>query len=73
MNRRKILTVVGAGPQFIKAASVGKILSARADLHEVMVHTGQHFDSNMSIALFDELNIPAPAYQLEFKAAGTAL
>jgi UDP-GlcNAc3NAcA epimerase len=64
MNRRKILTVVGARPQFIKAAPVSKALAARGGLEEVMVHTGQHFDDNMSGTFFEELGLAAPAYQL---------
>ena len=64
MKRCKILSVVGARPQFIKAAPVSKALAARGDLHEVIVHTGQHFDDNMSSTFFDELALPAPAYQL---------
>jgi UDP-GlcNAc3NAcA epimerase len=64
MNRRKILSVVGARPQFIKAAPVSKALAAQDGLQEVMVHTGQHFDDNMSAAFFAELELAPPAYQL---------
>lgn len=64
MNGRKILSVVGARPQFIKAAPVSKALTARGGLLEVMVHTGQHFDDNMSGAFFQELELPAPAHHL---------
>lgn len=60
----KILTVVGARPQFIKAATVSRVVSQRADLSEVIVHTGQHFDSNMSDVFFEELEIPKPGYHL---------
>ena len=70
MNRRKILSVVGARPQFIKAAPVSKALAARGELDEVLVHTGQHFDDNMSGAFFEELEIPAPAYQLGIHGGG---
>jgi UDP-GlcNAc3NAcA epimerase len=70
MNRRKILSVVGARPQFIKAAPVSQALAARGDLDEVMVHTGQHFDHNMSRAFFEELELPAPAYQLGIHGGG---
>jgi UDP-GlcNAc3NAcA epimerase len=70
MNRRKILSVVGARPQFIKAAPVSKALAARGDLDEVMLHTGQHFDDNMSGAFFEELELPAPAYQLGIHGGG---
>ncbi len=58
----KILTVVGARPQFIKAAVVSHVL--RKKPQEVLVHTGQHFDYNMSQQFFEELNIPAPDYNL---------
>ena len=58
----KILTVVGARPQFIKAAVVSHVL--RKAHQEVLVHTGQHFDYNMSQQFFDELSIPAPDYNL---------
>ena len=52
----KIVTVVGARPQFIKAAMVSKEL--RKNYDEVMIHTGQHFDYNMSEVFFEEMNIP---------------
>jgi UDP-GlcNAc3NAcA epimerase len=58
-----ILTVVGARPQFIKAAPVSRALRA-AGLSEVLVHTGQHFDDAMSALFFTELSIPPPAYNL---------
>lgn len=58
----KILTVVGARPQFIKASVVSRALAPVAD--EVIVHTGQHYDRNMSDVFFEELNIPKPAYNL---------
>jgi UDP-GlcNAc3NAcA epimerase len=60
----KILSIVGARPQFIKAAPVSKDLAVRRGLVEVMVHTGQHFDGNMSKVFFDELELPTPAYEL---------
>jgi UDP-GlcNAc3NAcA epimerase len=58
----KVVTVVGARPQFIKAAAVSRVL--RKKHTEVMVHTGQHYDQNMSQVFFDELGIPAPVYNL---------
>lgn len=63
----KIVTVVGARPQFIKAAAVSRVIreTAADRLSEVIVHTGQHFDDNMSKVFFDELEIPAPDYDLE--------
>jgi UDP-GlcNAc3NAcA epimerase len=70
MSHRKILSVVGARPQFIKAAPVSKALAAHGGLAEVMVHTGQHFDDNMSSAFFEELELAAPAYQLGIHGGG---
>lgn len=62
----KVLTIVGARPQFIKAAAVSReILRHPGQVEEVMVHTGQHYDPNMSQVFFDELHIPAPRYNLE--------
>lgn len=58
----KIVTVVGARPQFIKAAVVSHIL--RKKHTEIFVHTGQHFDHNMSDLFFEELDIPKPDYNL---------
>ncbi|MDQ0042701.1 non-hydrolyzing UDP-N-acetylglucosamine 2-epimerase [Variovorax boronicumulans] len=61
----KILTVIGARPQFIKAAVVSRAFKElRPDLSEVLVHTGQHYDANMSDVFFDELEIPRPAHNL---------
>jgi len=54
----KIVTVVGARPQFIKAAAVSRVL--RRTCAEVLVHTGQHYDDNMSKVFFDELDVPPP-------------
>ena len=59
----KVISVVGARPQFIKAAPVGKALRA-AGHTEVLVHTGQHYDDEMSAVFFRELEIPEPDYNL---------
>lgn len=54
----KILTVVGARPQFIKAASVSRIIRKTRGVTEILVHTGQHYDRNMSAVFFSELELP---------------
>jgi UDP-GlcNAc3NAcA epimerase len=59
----KVISIVGARPQFIKAAPVSRAL--RQVAHEVLVHTGQHYDYDMSAIFFDELQIPPPDYNLE--------
>ena len=60
----RIMTIVGARPQFIKAAAVTRAIAAAGGLDEFMVHTGQHYDANMSDLFFDELGIPAPGLHL---------
>lgn len=60
----KVVTVIGARPQFIKAATVSRVLRAGQGTSEVLVHTGQHYDDNMSQVFFDDLDIPEPAYNL---------
>jgi len=63
----KVVTVVGARPQFIKAAAVSRGIRANYSdqIDEVLVHTGQHYDENMSGVFFEELDIPRPKYNLE--------
>lgn len=66
----KILTILGARPQFIKAATLSRAISLQNEkgndaVQEVIVHTGQHYDSKMSDVFFDEMNIPHPDYRLE--------
>ncbi|MHB8073894.1 non-hydrolyzing UDP-N-acetylglucosamine 2-epimerase [Desulfosporosinus fructosivorans] len=58
----KIATVIGARPQFIKAAAVSRVL--RTQHQEILIHTGQHYDANMSEIFFEELHIPRPDYNL---------
>jgi UDP-GlcNAc3NAcA epimerase len=60
---RKLLTIVGARPQFVKAFALSRALEAAPDFDEIIVHTGQHFDANMSDVFFEELGIPPPTYQ----------
>ena len=60
----KIVTIIGARPQFIKAAVVSRAISSFPDVQEVIVHTGQHFDTNMSDIFFEEMCIPKPNYNL---------
>lgn len=60
----RLMTVVGARPQFVKAAVVSHEIARIESLEEVIVHTGQHYDENMSQAFFDELEIPEPKINL---------
>ena len=64
MNSKKVLTVVGARPQFIKAAALSRAIEKIGQIEEVIVHTGQHFDFNMSDIFFEEMRIPKPAHKL---------
>ncbi len=59
----RVATVVGARPQFVKAAPLSHVLRRRH--HEILIHTGQHYDTKMSQQFFDELLIPDPDYNLE--------
>ena len=62
----KVLTVVSARPQFIKAATISRAFQTLfSDLEEVILHSGQHFDANMSEVFFSEMNIPKPKYNLQ--------
>ncbi|TVQ08065.1 MAG: UDP-N-acetylglucosamine 2-epimerase (non-hydrolyzing) [Bacteroidetes bacterium] len=67
---KKIFTVIGARPQFIKAATVSRAIAKEPGLEEVIIHTGQHFDDNMSRIFFQELEIPVPAYNLDIHSLG---
>ena len=62
---KKILTVIGARPQFIKASVVSRAIKRTDGIEEVMLHTGQHFDANMSDIFFNQLGIPRPDIQLD--------
>lgn len=71
----RVISIVGARPQFVKAATVSRAVAAhnerKADcpIEEKLLHTGQHYDENMSKVFFDELAIPRPTYNLEVGAA----
>lgn len=69
-TKPKIVTIIGARPQFIKAAVVSPVLSTFAN--EIMIHTGQHFDSNMSDIFFQELSLPEPHYHLDIHSGSHA-
>lgn len=60
----KILTILGARPQFIKAGSVSREIAKHKEIEEIIVHTGQHYDANMSDIFFEEMQIPKPDYFL---------
>jgi len=60
----KIVTVLGARPQFIKAGSVSREIAKYKEIQEIIIHTGQHFDANMSDVFFEEMKIPKPQYNL---------
>lgn len=61
----RIATIIGARPQFVKAAVVSREISKRSGISESIIHTGQHFDHNMSEVFFTEMDIPKPNYQLQ--------
>lgn len=72
MSRIKLLSIVGARPQIIKASAINRAIRSRFSdtLTEILVHTGQHYDKEMSEVFFDELEIPKPDYNLGAGSAG---
>ncbi len=71
MKAVKIVTIIGARPQIIKAAALSRAIREKFidEINEVIVHTGQHYDENMSQVFFDELEIPRPHYNLQVGSA----
>ena len=61
----RILTIIGARPQFVKAAAVSRAIRFHGNIIETIVHTGQHFDTNMSDVFFEQMDIPRPDYYLK--------
>jgi UDP-GlcNAc3NAcA epimerase len=62
---KKIISILGARPQFVKAAVLSRIIREKNEMEEVIIHTGQHFDDNMSGIFFTEMEIPHPKYNLD--------
>lgn len=60
----KIVTILGARPQFIKAGTLSRAIAKQGAIQEVIVHTGQHYDTNMSDIFFEQMRIPRPDYFL---------
>lgn len=67
---KKIATIVGARPQFIKVAPVSRALAETGGVEEILIHTGQHHDAGMSDVFFDELGIRAPDHHLDIHGGG---
>ena len=74
MSRKKIITIIGARPQIIKAAAISRAIKYKFSdqLVELIVHTGQHYDENMSAVFFTELDIPQPNFNLEIGSGSHA-
>ncbi|NDV58986.1 non-hydrolyzing UDP-N-acetylglucosamine 2-epimerase [Bacteroides sp. 519] len=66
----KIATIIGARPQFVKAAVISRVFATSRYIEEIIIHTGQHFDANMSDVFFEEMSIPKPHYNLDINGLG---
>lgn len=69
-NLKKIVSILGARPQFVKAAVLSRIIAFKKEFEEVIIHTGQHFDTNMSEVFFTEMEIPKPKYNFDINGVG---
>lgn len=67
----KIISVVGARPNFIKIAPFIKVIKQHNNINHILVHTGQHFDDNMSSIFFNQMNLPKPKYNLDISGGVT--
>jgi len=67
---KKIVTILGARPQFVKAAVLSRVIAEEKAFEEIIVHTGQHYDENMSAVFFEEMEIPLPKYNLDINGVG---
>jgi UDP-GlcNAc3NAcA epimerase len=67
---KKIITILGARPQFIKAAVLSRVIAKYNSIEEIIIHTGQHYDTNMSEVFFTDMDIPKPKYNLAINGLG---
>jgi len=67
---KKIVTIVGARPQIIKASAMSRAIESyyKDEIDELIVHTGQHYDYNMSEIFFEQLGLPKPAYNIHVES-----
>ncbi len=65
----KIVTIIGARPQFIKASMLSQAIRKKKNINEIIIHTGQHFDYNMSKIFFEQMEIPSPKYNLNINSS----